>query len=508
MKHQLTYKDDKSDKFWNIEVSGESFTVTYGKTGTAGQTQTKTFGSEEECQKEAKKLLQEKLKKGYAEGEGQTSSVKQKTSAQTLDNFVKEWEEIVNAKDLHKALIRHFSYLADSPGYEKVLEAVMKEAVSAEIRSGNLVIKFGDDELVGSRPANGNEYKKWPQSFKTLIAQHRHLGLESARVTLGDTDSFEGDYLEESDSEWLQYGDPNRVLCPIVDYSDWWLYHPKEKNSMGEPTIHFFSHEGGDVGEANDMNAGSLFLERVADKLNLPISIPQKETTQTDVSLPSWLSLPQLEFSFENGIYYREGKFYQLGESWRDNSVIIDGKTLESLSKDEISKIIEMTRIRELYDIHTLPLDDLVRLEVLMASADPDSKKKLKNLNGIEKLLNLKHIEFLNHEIEDISSLSQLQNLEWIDLSYNKRISNIDALRNCNKLEIVRFSKNKISDITALKYLPKLKIIDLDDNPIKDILCLVECKSLKELKLPSSFWTKKESQVMEFQRLRPEVEIK
>ncbi|EMN40800.1 WGR domain protein [Leptospira interrogans str. L0996] len=43
MNHQLTFKDDKSDKFWNIEVSGNSFTVTYGKTGTSGTSQTKTF---------------------------------------------------------------------------------------------------------------------------------------------------------------------------------------------------------------------------------------------------------------------------------------------------------------------------------------------------------------------------------------------------------------------------------------------------------------------------------
>lgn len=43
MKHHLTYKDDKSDKFWNIEASGKSFTVTYGKAGTAGTSQTKTF---------------------------------------------------------------------------------------------------------------------------------------------------------------------------------------------------------------------------------------------------------------------------------------------------------------------------------------------------------------------------------------------------------------------------------------------------------------------------------
>ncbi|WP_081102144.1 WGR domain-containing protein, partial [Leptospira santarosai] len=38
MNIKLTFKDDKSDKFWNIEVDETSFTVTYGKTGTIGQT--------------------------------------------------------------------------------------------------------------------------------------------------------------------------------------------------------------------------------------------------------------------------------------------------------------------------------------------------------------------------------------------------------------------------------------------------------------------------------------
>nr|OCA00991.1 WGR domain protein [Leptospira interrogans serovar Copenhageni/Icterohaemorrhagiae] len=63
MKHYLTFQDDKSDKFWQIEVSENSFTVTYGKTGTSGQTQIKTFDDKEICLKEAKKLLSEKLKK-------------------------------------------------------------------------------------------------------------------------------------------------------------------------------------------------------------------------------------------------------------------------------------------------------------------------------------------------------------------------------------------------------------------------------------------------------------
>jgi uncharacterized protein (TIGR02996 family) len=61
------YSDAKSHKFWNIAVSGTSLTVTYGKVGSAGQTQTKTFASADKAQAEAAKLIQEKLKKGYVE---------------------------------------------------------------------------------------------------------------------------------------------------------------------------------------------------------------------------------------------------------------------------------------------------------------------------------------------------------------------------------------------------------------------------------------------------------
>ncbi|EMP81341.1 WGR domain protein [Leptospira santarosai str. CBC1531] len=67
MKKHLTYQDKKSNKFWNIEASEKSFTVTYGKTGTAGISQIKAFDNEEKCLKEAEKLLNEKLKKGYKE---------------------------------------------------------------------------------------------------------------------------------------------------------------------------------------------------------------------------------------------------------------------------------------------------------------------------------------------------------------------------------------------------------------------------------------------------------
>ena len=67
MKRCFIFQDGNSQKFWNIEVEGTGFTVTFGKLGTAGQSSSKSFDSAEKCQKEADKLIGEKTKKGYIE---------------------------------------------------------------------------------------------------------------------------------------------------------------------------------------------------------------------------------------------------------------------------------------------------------------------------------------------------------------------------------------------------------------------------------------------------------
>src|SRR5690348_3902960 len=61
------YSDATSHKFWTIDVAGASFTVTYGKIGTAGQTQTKAYPTPEAARAEADKLVREKVRKGYVE---------------------------------------------------------------------------------------------------------------------------------------------------------------------------------------------------------------------------------------------------------------------------------------------------------------------------------------------------------------------------------------------------------------------------------------------------------
>ena len=59
------YRDEKSDKFWRIEHIGAALAINYGKTGTTGKYQIKEFDSKEACEKEARKLIASKTKKGY-----------------------------------------------------------------------------------------------------------------------------------------------------------------------------------------------------------------------------------------------------------------------------------------------------------------------------------------------------------------------------------------------------------------------------------------------------------
>jgi uncharacterized protein (TIGR02996 family) len=64
---KFTYSDTKSNKYWNIELTGSQFTVTYGRVGSTGQTQTKAFKDAAAAKKEHDKLVKEKLAKGYVE---------------------------------------------------------------------------------------------------------------------------------------------------------------------------------------------------------------------------------------------------------------------------------------------------------------------------------------------------------------------------------------------------------------------------------------------------------
>ncbi|MCT6922887.1 WGR domain-containing protein [Metasolibacillus sp.] len=69
IRRAFIYQDEKSHKFWTIDYSDIAIGVHYGKSGTIGKYEVKEYASLEACEKEAKKLIANKVKKGYKEAE-------------------------------------------------------------------------------------------------------------------------------------------------------------------------------------------------------------------------------------------------------------------------------------------------------------------------------------------------------------------------------------------------------------------------------------------------------
>ena len=67
MRRRLEFSEGSSHKFYEVEIAGNAVSVTFGRIGTAGQTQTKQFASPAEAQQHAEKQIAQKLGKGYVE---------------------------------------------------------------------------------------------------------------------------------------------------------------------------------------------------------------------------------------------------------------------------------------------------------------------------------------------------------------------------------------------------------------------------------------------------------
>ena len=70
MTRRFEFVEGSSAKFWEIAVNGAETVVRWGRIGTAGQSQTKSYADAAAATKQAEKLIAEKLGKGYCETAG------------------------------------------------------------------------------------------------------------------------------------------------------------------------------------------------------------------------------------------------------------------------------------------------------------------------------------------------------------------------------------------------------------------------------------------------------
>lgn len=140
------FKDDKSSKFWEITQNGNSLTVRYGKSGTRGQCQEKTFQDETEAKTKEGKLIAEKLGKGYLEiGAG---DVLKKSILIDQENY-----------------LNHIFTNKESPSVRKALEKYLKNSVPYALPKFQKQDWSSPDQrktdMIGGYPYT-SEFHPWP----------------------------------------------------------------------------------------------------------------------------------------------------------------------------------------------------------------------------------------------------------------------------------------------------------------------------------------------------------
>ena len=67
IKKYLEYKDNKRDRFWQIELDDNTFTITFGNVGEEGEVRLSQFKNSERALLQAEKFIEKKLANGYVE---------------------------------------------------------------------------------------------------------------------------------------------------------------------------------------------------------------------------------------------------------------------------------------------------------------------------------------------------------------------------------------------------------------------------------------------------------
>ena len=137
----------------------------------------------------------------------------------------------------------------------------------------------------------------------------------------------------------------------------------------------------------------------------------------------------------------------------------------------------------------------ITRAEMATLTRIDAQNKGIRNLTGLEHATNLQILglgrvrvndELVNsNDISNLSPLSNLTNLEILDLNSNS-ISDISALSNLTNLDRLYLRENSISDISALSNLTNLTILNLNSNSISDISILSNLTNLTGLGLNSN----------------------
>lgn len=119
MKRQFIKQDGTANKFWNVEIDGQTQIITFGRIDTIGRESVKVFNSAEECNAESNKLIASKIKKGYVEVTDENAVLEKSILSEEEPNELFFWNSIERSNKYKNAhwskydVDEHLEFLVD-----------------------------------------------------------------------------------------------------------------------------------------------------------------------------------------------------------------------------------------------------------------------------------------------------------------------------------------------------------------------------------------------------------
>lgn len=128
-----------------------------------------------------------------------------------------------------------------------------------------------------------------------------------------------------------------------------------------------------------------------------------------------------------------------------------------------------------------LTTEDVKNVENLNFGNEEGSTDRITSLDGLEAFESLFSLSAYNNDIEDVSPLSGLKRLQYLDLGGN-RISDLSPLKDLNLVGVGLWG-NQITDLRPLQEMTGMENLSLDGNHITDLTPLFRMSRLTQLTL-------------------------
>lgn len=144
---------------------------------------------------------------------------------------------------------------------------------------------------------------------------------------------------------------------------------------------------------------------------------------------------------------------------------------------DTVGSLLNL-KLAELHatDIKSLrTLSELKKLEHLAVEGT-----KISSLEGIEGLSKLKHLNIAMTQVSTLEPLRTLENLEYLSC-LRTNISSLEPIRKLGKLKTIHCYSNQVNNLDALENLKYLENVNFSNTLVTDIIPLKNSRGLRQI---------------------------